>query len=304
MREVQTGSTLSFRRQTIPCGRFALTSSSRVAKPRNLLDGGRNDSARRRVSGRRNGRRSVPTQREEGNVKKLSFAIAGLAAMGGLLFMNARALAQNNGVQQTGGNAASAPPQPAAPATKIGVINILKVVKEFKKADSLGAQILNDAKKYEFDLNNEKEALKQRDLAVRAMPDGPQKDQETKTLRERINHLQDNDQAAQKDIRARRDKMAIDINKDIQTVIDTLARQYGFEMILTYPDVTEEKEKNTIGDAMRRITTPGTMIAWHDHRLDVTDECIRYLNYYFKATEGSAPAAPAATAPANGQQPR
>lgn len=230
-------------------------------------------------------------------MKKLTFAIAGLAALGGLIFLNARGLGQGNGVTPAGGSAPSSPS--AAPTTKIGVVNILKVVKDFKKADTLGAQILNDAKKYEYELNAEKEKLKLRQANIATLPDA-QKDQETKTVRDLINQLQDKDQAYQKDIRTRRDNMAIEINKNIQTVIDSLARQNGFDIVLTYPDITDEKEHNTIGDAMRHITTPGTMIAWHDRRLDITDECIRWLNYYFKV-EGSA--ATTTAAPANGQQP-
>jgi Skp family chaperone for outer membrane proteins len=232
-------------------------------------------------------------------VKKLSIAIAGLAALGGLLFLNARALAQASDVHPAGGS--SAAPQSNAPTTKIGVVNILKLIKEFKKADVLGTKILNDAQKYELSLNQKKEDLKNREAKLRTTPEGPQRDADIKTLRDLTMQLQDEDQAAQKDIRKRRDDMAIEIHKNIQTVLDSLARHYGFEMVLTCPDVTDEqKERNSISDAMRKITTPGTLVAWCDPRLNITDECIRWLNHYFKPPEGSVPAQNTG-APANGQ---
>ena len=232
-------------------------------------------------------------------MKKFKIAIAGLAAMGGLIFMNARALGQGNG-----GTAQASNSQPAPAATKIGVVNILKVVKDFKKADVLGKHILDDAQKYEMDLNSEKEALKQEQQRIQTLPEGPEKETKSKALRDKIHLLEDKDQAAKKDITKRRDDMAIEINRNIQTVIDSLARHYGFEMVFTYPDVTDVKERNTINDAMRHITAPGMMLAWCDSRLDITEECIRWLNHYFKPPEGttSAPSGANVTPAAGTQQ--
>ncbi len=234
-------------------------------------------------------------------MKKLRIAIAGLAALGGLFFVNARVLSQNDKDVKP----ASAQ---SAPSTKIGVVNILKVVKDFKKAEALGTRILADVSRYEIDLNKKKEDLKKRQAEIQIMPEGPQKDQFSKDLRHQIEQLQDEDQAAQKDIKTRREDMAVEIHKNIQTVIDSLARHYGFEMVLTCPDVTTPEEHNKIADAMRHITAQGAYVAWRDPRLDITEDCIKWLNYYYKAPEGSTTAAPAnggnSTAPSNTQPPR
>jgi Skp family chaperone for outer membrane proteins len=219
-----------------------------------------------------------------------------------MAFLNVRVLAQEgNNVKQATNSAVTQ----SAPATlKIGVINIAEVLKKFAKAEVVGNKIVTDAQKYESSLKEKTEALKKREGDLATLPEN-QREQERRAIRDAYGRLQDEDQAAKKDILTRRDAMAKEINTNIQTVIDSLARYHGFEMVLTCPDATTKEERESLANAMRHMTVQGAFIAWRDPRLDVTDECVRWLNHYFPAPAGSAPATsntPAATG--NGQPPR
>jgi Skp family chaperone for outer membrane proteins len=107
--------------------------------------------------------------------------------------------------------------------------------------------------------------------------------------RERTNQLQDKDLAYQKDIRKRRDDMAITINKEIKQVVNSLAQHRKLELILQCPDVAVPEEENSLTDAMRRMTAPATWIAWRHPGIDITEEVIRWLNHYYPAPGGTAP---------------
>jgi Skp family chaperone for outer membrane proteins len=193
-------------------------------------------------------------------------------------------VAAQDGVRQAGAA------EGARPTLKIGIVNITKVIKDFKKANAMGDRILADAQRYDNELKNDQEALKAQELKIRTMPEGPEKDAAAKMLRQKQMELQDKDLNYQKDIRKRRDDMAVEINKDIARIIDSLARHLGLEMVLTCPDVADENERGSLSDAMRRMTAPATWIAWRHPALDITDEVSRWLDHYCKPPAGVTPA--------------
>lgn len=224
-------------------------------------------------------------------MKKLLFIAAGVFALAGMGYLGTWVAAQD-GVKPAGATAES------KPTLKIGVINITKVIKEFKKANALGDKILQDAQRYEAELKKDQEMLKAEEAKLATIPGEAEKEAHRKAVRNKGIELQEKDLAYQKDIRKRRDDMAIEINKDIQRIIDSLARHYQFEMVLTCPDVATKEERGSLSDAMRRMTAPATWIAWHKDGLDITEEAIRWLNHYCKAP-GDTGAAPATTGGTN-----
>ncbi len=229
-------------------------------------------------------------------MKKLLFVLAALVAMCGMGYVGTFVAAQGPVVPAGADN---------KPTLKIGVVNITRVIKEFKKANTWGDKILGQAKKYETELKGEQEQLKARELKLVTLPEA-QRDAETKALRQAQGMLQDKDQEYQKDIRKKRDEMAIEINGDIGYIIDNIARQKGFELVLTCPDVADAKEMHTLTDAMRRMTAPAVWIAWKHPSLDITNDVVQYLNYYRKEDTIGKPIpefSPAPVIPAGGAAP-
>src|SRR5262249_40477047 len=145
----------------------------------------------------------------------------------------------------------------------------------------------------EDELKKSQEELKAEQARAAALPTEAEKEAARKVLTQKEQALRERDYECQKDIRKRRDDMATDINSNIQRVIDSLARHYSMEMILTCPDVADAKEVGSLSDAMRRMTAPATWVAWKHPSLDLTDECVKWLNHYFPAAGGAAPTNPA-----------
>ncbi len=219
-------------------------------------------------------------------MKKNLIVLAAVTALVGVGYLGSRIGAQE-GVKPAGGAVDT-----NKPTMKIGYINITKVIKEFQKANTLGDKILADAKRYEDELKKMQEELKAEQMKQGTLPSEAEKDAARKMLAQKEQVLRERDYECQKDIRKRRDDMATDINSNIQRVIDSLARHHGMEMILTCPDVADAKEVGSLSDAMRRMTAPACWVAWKNPGLDLTDECVKWLNHYFPAGAGSGPANP------------
>ena len=228
-------------------------------------------------------------------MKKLFFVMAAVAALGSLGYVGTWVSAQGTVVPAT---AAS------QPTLKIGVVNISRVIKDFKKANVWGEKILATAQKYEKELKAESEVLEGRKAKLNSLPEN-QKEAETGALGQLTLALSAKDREYQKDIRRQRDEMAIEINGDIAYIIDNLARQKGLELVLTCPDVPDDKEKFTLTDAMRRMTAPAVWVAWKHPSLDITADVVTYLNHYRKEDTIRKPIKefspnPAAVTPASG----
>jgi Skp family chaperone for outer membrane proteins len=205
-------------------------------------------------------------------VKKLLFVAAAVIALCGMGYVGTFVAAEGPVVPAAGDN---------KPTLKVGVVNITRVIKDFKKANTWGDRILNQAKKYETELKAEQEALNGREAKLATLQEH-QKEAELKALRQAKMLLQDKDTEYQKDIRKKRDEMAVEINCDIGYIIDNISRQKGLELVLTCPDVADLKEMHSLSDAMRRMTAPAVWVAWKHPGLDITKDVVDYLNYYRK----------------------
>lgn len=205
-------------------------------------------------------------------MKKYFFVLAAMIAMCGMGYVGTFVAADT---PATGAPAAS------KPTLKIGVVNITRVIKQFKKANVWGDGILKQAQEYEKTLKAEQEQLNARKAKLATLPEA-QRDAEQQSLSSAQVQFQQKDYEYQKDIRKKRDEMAVEINGDIAYIIDNIARQKGLDLVLTCPDVAEPAEKHSLTDAMRRMTAPAVWVAWCNPSLDITEEVVRYLNFYRK----------------------
>ncbi len=213
-------------------------------------------------------------------MKKTLFILAGLAALGSLGYFGNWVSAQNGVV-------------PAAatekPTLKIGVINIAKVLKNFDKANQMGEQLLAEAKVKDEYVQKQLLALKGEESKLAAEPDKVKQMAMDKDLRARNLELENQAREYKAKFGEKQAEMAVLVHKDIGLVIDSLVKTYKLELVMTYPDVVEDAEKNKPADAFRHLSTPAPMV-WYTHPgLDMTDITIATLNKYFPKAAGNGP---------------
>ena len=230
-------------------------------------------------------------------VKKSLYILAGLVAMGGLGWFGAWVSAQNG-----------TPAAPAAkPTTKVGVMNIAKVLKNFTKANYLGDTLINEAKEHEQSLQKMKIQLQQDEQRVMAMPKGPAQDEELKRLRQSKLAIDEKEIDFKKKLAEKQSSMADTVMQAMDQIVEFLAKQNGLELVISYQDATSEEETKLPGYSIRRLSVPGASVMWKMPGMDISDEVIRYLNHYHKAPDGYKPSTGGAAmatppaAPANAQ---
>jgi Skp family chaperone for outer membrane proteins len=231
-------------------------------------------------------------------VKKILYVFAGIVALGGLGWVGTWVSAQ----QQPPGTIQPASTNNAKPVSKIGVVNIAKVLKNFTKANYLGDTLLKEAKQHEDSLKLKQQELKKLEMNIAMMAKGPAQDEEAKKLRQANADLQELEIQLRKKVSERQADMANEVMKSIDHIVDFLAKQNGLELVLQYPDATTEEEAKLPVNSIRRLSAPAVMVAWRHPGLDISDEVVRYLNHYFPAPQGYTPsgAANLASPPAGG----
>jgi Skp family chaperone for outer membrane proteins len=218
-------------------------------------------------------------------VKKLFTACSLLAAMGAVAWFASGVEAQ----PPAGGNApAGAASQPQR--SKIALINIAKVLKNFNKANAKGREIQNKRQDYVHQIQAQKTSIAEQQKLLAATADAAKKTELEQRIVAMNRGIEDMERKAQKELGQLSNDTIVAVYNDIKGVLERFALANGFELILAYPDATTPEEAASAAVAGMKLQTPAAMPFYH-RQLDITDYVIDTLNKSFPV------AAPAAAAP-------
>jgi Skp family chaperone for outer membrane proteins len=239
-------------------------------------------------------------------VKKTLAGVGGVVALvGGLGVWGGWVAAQPPG------NPASGPPvrqasaqgpatqpmtSPGLPGTRVAIVNINKVLKNYHKAQTLNAQIRTKVQAYAKQMNDLREQM-QKDQAELAKPTTPpqQKEQYEKHIVNIQRQLQDIDNDARKVIGKEQGDVAVGLFREIEGVIKAVAASNNFDIVLSYPDATEDTEMYTQDNVVRKLAAQAAIPLYYKPHVDMTAAVIQTLNASYPAPAAStAPAAPPA----------
>lgn len=234
-------------------------------------------------------------------MKTILAALAGLIAMGGF---TATSYAQVPGtnpanppagnrppIQQVSGSAPASPP--TMPGTRVAVVNINSVLKNYNKAQALNSSIKTKVQSYAERMNKLKEEV------AKIQAELP-KPTTTATLREQYEkqvvmlqrQLQDLDNEARKVISADQASIAVQIFKEIEQVINAVALQNNFDLVLSFPDSTTKDDLYSQDNVVRKLASQAAIPIFYKKHIDLTDAVITTLNISFPAPPPT-PGAPA-----------
>jgi Skp family chaperone for outer membrane proteins len=211
-------------------------------------------------------------------VKKTLFIMAALAATAGMGVFGTWVAAQNT--------PAPATPPATKPTLKIGIVNLNMVLKEFKKANAMGESLIKQAQEKENQIKAQEDAIRKQVIEAQKLTDTVARDAQIKALEKQQFDLSGVVADQKKAFTKLQSDMAVAVYDNVRQVIDSIARTQGLEMVLTYPDITDEKERGKPPDAFRILSNTGTMVAWKHPGLDITDSVIATLNHYFPPPPG------------------
>jgi Skp family chaperone for outer membrane proteins len=220
-------------------------------------------------------------------VKRTVAYLTAVLALGGVIVYATSGLAQqgNNGQGAAGG--AAAQPQ----RSKIALINIAKVLKEYKRANAQGQEIATKRKQYLDQVNALRTAINDKNKQI-ADPKTPQ-DVKERLQREMVQanrQIEDIDRTAQKELGEVSNNTIVKVYSEITEITKAFAEAYGFELVLAYPDATSTTEASTPVVAQLKLQTPALMPFYVRPGIDISDSVIKALNERYPAPEAKAPA--------------
>lgn len=195
-------------------------------------------------------------------------------------------------IQQTGGTATPT----AAPGTRVAVINMNNVLKLYGKAQALNNQIKNKVQAYAQQMNQKKQEITNLQAELTKPTTTPQmREKFEKDILAIQRVLQDLDNEARKVISKEQEGVAVQIYREIETVVKAVAVANGFDLVLSYPDATTDAEMYSQDNVIRKMANQAAIPVFYRPHIDLTDAVVKTLNTSFPVA--APPASPAGTTP-------
>jgi Skp family chaperone for outer membrane proteins len=204
-------------------------------------------------------------------VKRTFTRLAVLATVGTALACVAIASAQ--GTPPAGG----APAQPTPRPQRICIVNMPKVLKEYKKANFQGAEITKKRQAYVSLVNGKREKLAEINKMYNSSTNPDQK----KALQEQAlavqREVEDIDRKAQTELTQLSNDTIVQVYQEIKGVIADIAKTNNLDMVLAYPAATKPEEENSPQVAQLMLQAPALTPFYH-RGMDITDVVVQTLN--------------------------
>lgn len=241
-------------------------------------------------------------------MKRTLGILAGLGVLGTVGYLGGRLWAQNppyppqpapGQVRPVSAVAPSAAPvaQPtAAPRTRIALINMIEIVKKYRKAQNFQEQMANMAKTIDA---NELQPVRNNIIKLRQdvarVTDPTQHDQIEKDLRKWQLDLQEKEEDARKRLAKVNGDFTVQLYREIEDAVKLFAKSYDIELVLFYADPTNPADPYNAATVQRKLSIGGAIPIYAAPNMDISDAVVGMLNQRM----GPSAAAPA-PAPAGG----
>jgi Skp family chaperone for outer membrane proteins len=222
-------------------------------------------------------------------VKRTVCILAGVVALMVAAYVGSHLQAQSP--QSPGG----APAATAPLRTRIALVNLNYVIKNYDKYVTFQGEMKADITNYDKEYEKMQDGLKQWQTRLQqlAPTEAPKRDEAEHAIREYQRRLQDMNEEAKKRLGSKADTQAVILYKEVETAVQRYARGNEIELVLHFNDATGETEVNHPANIQRKIQTGACMPMYAAPGMDITKPIIDLLNQSYRAAMG----APAARAP-------
>jgi Skp family chaperone for outer membrane proteins len=243
--------------------------------------------------------RAPANENEEYRTVKRAFGIlAGLATLGIVAYVGSRGWAQGQQANPTytqpaAAAATTAAPQAAPLRTRIAVVNLLQVIKNYQKC-----KVCEDSIRQEFSLLDKQfEEKKKLFQTYKVQYDNPQTPANTHDELERKmkalqREMQDMDEEAKQRLNKQRGDLAVTLYREIEDAVQCYAKAYDIELVLHYNDAAVPNEMYNPLNVQRKIQSGGCTPMYVAPGMDITMAIVGNLNARYSSAQQQAPAAP------------
>ena len=205
-------------------------------------------------------------------------SLVGLAAA--TLILCSTAAAQNQGQP---GQQYQPPP---TPKTKIAILNLQQVVKNYDKWKGFEEQYKQQYKTFDQEFENiKKEGLKLKDDLTKLPPDSAQADAIKKRLKELDRMVQDLGDNAKSRLLKLQDDMSIHIYQEVEAAVGAYAKSNDIDLVMQFNDGVQPSDKNNPQNIQRKMQTGACMPMYWVDGMDISPTVIIMLNNHYKQVQ-------------------
>jgi Skp family chaperone for outer membrane proteins len=274
-----------------------LTSGGKAITNRISLRGKRDESAHDCRSALLAGPRlpgSAKQDEETGTVKRIVIILAGVATLAA--YLSSHLFAQNPAAPVQPQQPPVAQPRPLQ--TRIGLMNMVHVLKHYKKFQTIEESVKKRAGELQKSLEPFQTELIQLRTRYQEAKTSPE---EREKIEYRMKQLQLD--AQQKEEEAKKELVKINgdaakmIYKEVEDAVNSYARSNSLELVLFYNDAITAEDYYHPANIQRKLTTPAAMMPMFvTPGMDISNSIVATLNARVAPT-AAAPVAPPAGAP-------
>jgi Skp family chaperone for outer membrane proteins len=181
------------------------------------------------------------------------------------------------------GSGASPAPAAAAPQTKIALINLTYVIKNYEKFKAFQEEMKREAapfQKTDAALTAQGEALYKENSA--ATTTAERKDAIQKQLMELKRKAEDNKAEGTKVLGKKQEQGVTTLYLDVYQVAERIAKSRGFEMVLQFNDLVDQREYWGAQNIARKLQTAACTPMYYNAGLDISHDVVTTLNSSYK----------------------
>jgi Skp family chaperone for outer membrane proteins len=179
------------------------------------------------------------------------------------------------------------PPKTAAPATpppqpqtKVAVLNLSYVIKNYKKWVAFQEEYKKKLEGYDAELNKMKKDYETKDAEAKKITDKGMQEKLAKDMRDLRNQMQEKTEDGKKALAEMEATQFSTIYKDVQNIAERYARSRGIELIMHYNDGTTDAEVNNPVNIGRKMSQGGCFPLYVTPGMDISKDVLTYLNQY------------------------
>ncbi len=216
-------------------------------------------------------------------MKRTVALVAGLAALGVMGWLGSRLSAQQG----------AAPARPAAPQTRIALLNLNYVIKGYKKYQNFQNEF--KAKVMEHENMIKAKATQAETLAKDLQNpslDATKREAMEKQIRDLKRDVEDMNASARQSLAKLNDEQMVILFKEVRDAAQRHAMANNFELVLHYNDATTQAEYDSAPNIARKMHSTGCMPMYWAQGMDISADVMHALNtHYSKTAPATTPAA-------------
>lgn len=214
-------------------------------------------------------------------MKRTIGILAGLAALGAAVYL---------GNQVWADGAATTTAHGPALQSKIAIINIAHVIKNYKKFIAFQDKLKVSSEPLKKEIENKKAVIATKETEMnKAETPLARREQLQREIKAIQREVQDKvDEANQHFAKERADELKM-LYMDIQDAVTRYARAYAIELVLQYSDGSDAAEKYSPAALQAKLANSACFPIYNDPQMDITASVTQWLNQQL----GSAAATPA-----------